>query len=522
MLTQSINGFQAEAHALKREIALQCFASTEVCCKTLFPKRFEYPFSKAHKQVFAALDDPSIKRLCIAAWRGFGKSSILQLGYPAKRILSRNVKFIVPTSCTSTQALRQSENLKRELTSNPAILDIFGSMKSTDLFSQEMWMANNPHRNCAGTLVFPRGMGQQVRGIIHEDSRPDLIIVDDLEDKESVLSEEQRFKRKDYFFTDLLGSVDLSNPDTRILYIGTVMHEDSLLKNLLDDPGWTSMRFEICDDDLVSNWPERHTNDDIRFIYEAYERQGLLDQFYMEYRNLTSSGQMKPFTEDCFKYFDTVSPNAFHVVLVDPAKTTNQDSCDTAIVGVGIDTITSRIFVEDIIADRFHPDQMYAAACDMARRIGARYIGVEETGLNEFVSWPFRNYITMNKAHLQYVPLKARRGPSQYVPTGSKANGKDARISASLVPMYRQGLIYHKKEHPQTKRLESQLLGFPRIGEKDIIDALSYVSWFMSMGEQYMMGAEEVVENNLAMLQQEDKALAEMYGCSGFNRNWRF
>ena len=510
-----------ETKDYKKEIAQRCFESTEVCCKTLFPKRFEYPFSKAHKEVFKALDDPSIKRLCIAAWRGFGKSSILQLGYPAKRILSRDVKFVVPTSCTSTQALRQSENLKRELTSNPAVLDIFGSMRSKDLFSQEMWMANNPHTGCSGTLVFPRGMGQQVRGIIHEDSRPDLIIIDDLEDKESVLSEEQRFKRKDYFFTDLLGSIDLSNPNTRILYIGTVMHEDSLLKNLLDDPGWTSMRYEICDDDLVSNWPERHSDEDIKFIHDSYERQGLLDQFFMEYRNLTSSGQMKPFTEDCFKYYDEVSPNAFHVVLVDPAKTTNRDSCDTAIVGVGIDTVTSRIFVEDVIADRLHPDETYVAACDMADRLGARYVGVEETGLNEYVSWPFKNYIQMHRRNLQYVPLKARRGPSQYVPVGSKVKGKDARISAALVPMYRQGLVYHNKNHPMMQTLENQLLGFPRVSGKDIIDALSYVSWFMAEGEQYMLGSGEVVENNLSALKQEDKALEKLYGCS-FDENWRF
>ena len=508
-------------HAFKRDIAAKCFSSTEVCCKTLFPRRFEFPFSDSHRRVFAALDDPSIKRLCVGAWRGFGKSSIVQLGYPAKRILSRNVKFIVPTSCTSTQALRQSENLKRELTANTAILDIFGSMKSAEMFSQEMWMANNPFSGCSGTLVFPRGMGQQVRGIIHEDSRPDLIIVDDLEDKESVMSEEQRFKRKDYFFTDLLGSIDLSNPDTRIIYIGTVMHEDALLKNLMDDPGWTSMRFEICDDELVSNWPERHSNEDIKFIHDSYERQGLLDQFFMEYRNLTSSGKMRPFTEECFKYYEDVSENAFFVVLVDPAKTTNQDSCDTAIVGVGIDTITNRIFVVDVIADRFHPDQMYEAACDMADRIGARYVGVEETGLNEYVSWPFKNFIKMNRRNLQYVPLKARKGPSQYVPTGSKTKGKDARISAALVPMYRQGLVYHKKDHPMTKRLEHQLLGFPRVGEKDIIDALSYVSWFMAEGEQYMMGANEVVENNFDVMKREDEALNALYSTS-FKSNWRF
>ena len=146
----------------------QCFLSTKVSAKILFPDRFYLPFSSLHDTIFKILDDDSIQLALIIAPRGFGKTSSVNLAYPAKKILFQEKKFIVPISCTATQATMQGENLKRELLSNRLITSLFGPMKS-DTFSKEMWVTST------GTAVMPRGAGQQVRGILYKDNRPDLI-----------------------------------------------------------------------------------------------------------------------------------------------------------------------------------------------------------------------------------------------------------------------------------------------------------------------------------------------------------
>ena len=117
----------------------QCFLSTKVTAKIVFPDRFYLPFSSLHDKIFEILDKDEIdgkstQKSLIIAPRGFGKTSTVNLAFPAKKILFQEKKFIVPISCTATQATMQGENLKRELMSNRFITGLFGPMKS-DTFS---------------------------------------------------------------------------------------------------------------------------------------------------------------------------------------------------------------------------------------------------------------------------------------------------------------------------------------------------------------------------------------------------
>ena len=508
---------------IKLEIAKRCIASTAVMCKTIFKERFEYEWSDAHKEVCQLLDDDSIKFLAIAAWRGFGKSSLVHTGYTARRIAARDKRYIVPVSATSKLAMAHSENLKRELIRNPAFVEIFGSMRTTESFSKEEWIANNPTPSCpGGTMILPRGCGQQVRGILYDGHRPDLIIVDDLEDRESVMSSEQRLKTKEFFLQDLMGCLDRSRKDYRVIVIGTILHEDSLLSMLLKDPQWTSVRYELCDDEYVSRWPQRFSNEDIKNLYDSFESVGLEDAFYMEYRNLPQSTKNRPIQREHFNYYDSlddIPEHATKVVMVDPAKTTGDSACDTAIVVGAADVVTNRVFVVDLFSDKIHPDQMYEHAYRMCLRYRTPFLAVEVTGLNEHVVWPLQNFLRQQRTPIQLIQLKARKGPSQYVPHGSTNYGKDARIGASLVPLYRQGLVYHPKSHPLLARFEQQLEDFPRSGDKDMIDAFSYITQFLQGGEMFMRGRDRESEMDAAdwddMLKMsaksEDAALERLY-----------
>ena len=84
------------------EILVNCCASTRVTAHTLFPDRFYLPFAPIHNPIFAILDDDTIDKAVITAPRGLGKTSIINLAYPAKKILFREKKFIVPISNSST------------------------------------------------------------------------------------------------------------------------------------------------------------------------------------------------------------------------------------------------------------------------------------------------------------------------------------------------------------------------------------------------------------------------------------
>jgi len=475
-MSEEILGLSRESIKL---ILSQCYLSTKVTAKILFPDRFYLPFSSLHDTIFDVLDDDSIQQVVIVAPRGFGKTSTVNLAYPAKKILFQEKNFIVPISCTATQATMQGENLKRELLSNHVISTLFGPMKS-DTFSKEMWVTSS------GTAVLPRGAGQQVRGILYQNSRPDLIIIDDLEDAESVRNAEQRAKTKAWFFEDVLNSVNRASKNWKIVVIGTLLHEDSLLANLLGDPAWKSVHLSICDDNFKSNWPDFMNDEQIANLVDQYRRMGLLDSFYREYMGVPISKETAQFKPEMFRYFHETDKDFMEVknkleniVIIDPAKTATSTSDDTAIVGVSIDVTTPRIYVRDIVRGKLHPDQQYNACFDMADRIKAKVIGVEVTSLNEFITYPLKTEMLRQKRFYDIVELKAR-------------GDKMSRIAA-LIPFYRMGFVFHNEAC--CKVLESQLLAYPRSKYDDVMDALAYIVEMLELGERYF--SPEIDQNDI-------------------------
>lgn len=473
-----------------KEIMQKCYLDQKFFNQTMMPDRFFRSFSSLHDQIYAALEGP-YQKVAIAAPRGFGKSTTVNVALPAKRILFRENKFIVPISCTAKQAIFQAEDLKQELLTNLSIKQFFGSMKAEtrdDYFSKETWVTST------GTMVLPRGSGQQVRGLRYKSHRPDLIIVDDLEDSEEVLNEENRKKQKEWFHSDVVNAVDRGSDDWKILVIGTILHEDALLEGLLNDDDWYSIRLELCDDNYRSNWPDFLDDNGVRALADSYRSKGMLDTFYREYRNIPISKEDAIFKQEHFRYFDETSAdfqkiakNLEHIILVDPAKTVKMHSADSAIVCIGLDVKSSAVYVRDIVAGKLYPDQLYNETLQMAARHRARAIGLEVTSLNEFITFPFKNEMVRTGKVYPLIELHAR--------------GKKEERIASMVPFYRNGFVFHNEKN--CDQMEEQLLTFPRCKRFDIIDALAYFVEMLDVGHRYFEG-EDDIEEELQELEQEE------------------
>ncbi len=443
----------------------RCYASTKTTAELLFPDRITRKFRSVHDQLFDLMDDPTKQKVCIAAPRGFGKTTLNTIVQPAKKIMFQEKKFIVPVSATSASALMQGENLKQELLSNVQLNQLFGPMKS-NVFSKEQWITQN------GVMVMPRGAGQQVRGILFGRQRPDLIIVDDLENSENVESEEQRQKLKQWFFSDLCNCVDRSSKDWKIVVIGTVLHEDALLVNLLDDPEWHSVTLEVCDDEFNAHFPDFMTSAECKALYESYKKQGLADSFFREYRNIPISTLDATFKPEFFKYYEESDLDFSKIrscVIVDPAKTATMQSADSACVCWGVDKESHKMYFRESNNGKWYPDQLYDRMFEMLVRTKSDILAVEVTSLNEFIVQPIKNEMRKRGLFPQFIELKAR--------------DKKANRVAALSPFYRQGYVYHNKN--VSTALESQLLTFPRSKMWDVMDAAAYIVEVMELEGDY-------------------------------------
>jgi len=459
------------------EYLATCHADTAFFAKAFFPEVFHRPWSKLHLGLCNILDDDSLQKVAIAAPRGFGKTSLFNLAFPAKRILFQDSRHIIPVSATADAAVEQADDLKDELVTNPLIRTLFGDLKAQerkDPFGQKEWVTSN------GVKVRPRGAQQQIRGRKYRSQRPDLFIVDDLEDDEAVESSDQRKKLAKWFFSALVNSVDRGSHNWRIIVIGTILHEDSLLNNLLQDPSWYSVRFELCDDAYKSNWPEYMSDEQVAALANEYRQSGLLRLFYMEHRNIPIALEDQGFKEEYFQPYKE-SPDFWAeyrpaeletVVLSDPAKTMEEGSCNTALAVITVNRRTEELYIRDIVSDKFDPHSHINEMFDLAERYNAMVLAPEVTGLNEYLMWPIRNEMIRRKSHYHIVevkPREAKRGP---------------RRSGGLIPLYRNKKIYHNEA--VCGKLEKCLMQWPRPESWDEIDAVSSIIFALEDGKRFL------------------------------------
>ncbi len=443
-----------------------CAFSTEAFGKVFMPNAFSRPFNRMRREIIEVLDTTGIPKKAIIAPRGIGKSTIVR-AYMARRILYREKHFIPYISASSPLAMQRCEDLKKTLTQNSMVRKVFGPMTSKTWkndFSKEQWVVKAVDDEF-GTMVIPRGRGQQIRGSLYDSFRPDLVIIDDLEKKEELRNESICDATVKWFSSDVRYCIDVERDDWEFITTGTYLGDNAFIVYLMDDPSWISVNISLCTDDFTSRDEQYMSTEKIRDMVKEHERLHTLAEFCREMMGKSMPEGEGKFREEYFKEYDPTDQNLFlgsgivAYVIVDPAKSEGIHSDDTAIIGLSVNYMTGELFFRDIIHGKLLPDEMYKQAVDMAIRLGAREIGVEITSLENFIREPFNAYLRRNAPHMELISLKAR------------GRSKNDRIE-SLLPYCREGLV---KINPNSCRvLKMQLMQFPNSKKKDVSDAAAY------------------------------------------------
>ena len=462
------------------KILVDCKLSTKEFARTFLPRYFSRDFTPLHDQIFRVLDDDKLKKVLILAPRGIGKTTIVNLAFTLKRMLFRESRYIISLGASSDTAIEQTENLKTELMENERIRAVFGKMFVGRVSKEEFIVGEGE----TAVKVLPRGAGQKVRGRRYRNFRPDLIVVDDLENDKNVLSEKQRFDVKAWFFSSLTNLVDIYGGNWRIVVVGTILNEDSLLSNLAELPDWTVVRLAICDENLHSYIPTWLTDEQVYSMYEELKRAGEEDKFYMEFMNTVCSGVDGTFTKDMFRYYVEEeierATSTETVILSDPARTKNGRSCETAILAVTMNYDNGGIYIRRVVTGRLSPAEHIDYVLDLADRYKASLIAPEITGLEEYLMYP-----------LQSEQLR-RYGRHKYEVFGVRPIHSKEDRAKSLLPMFRRGDIYFNKR--DCLPLELALLSYPHCGKWDALDCLSNLLQVLDEGSRFMWDEDKVID----------------------------
>lgn len=431
-----------------KEAILRSLASNpRLAHSFLFAHRHPSPTPPFHLELIDLWHSPTLKAL-IMAFRGAAKSTLSEECILIDALFAR-FKYGLILGNSETRAVERLTAIKHELEFNEKIRAIFGDQVGSTWQEKAIVLKN-------GTAIHAYGRGQSLRGAKYLDARPDIAFVDDLEDDESVLTEEQRAKTLNWFVSVLMPAMD---PSYKMRVAGTPLDPESLLMQLMRAPDWTSKVFPIrylsSDGALTSAWPERFPLNLISQKEAEYTSLGVSQKFAQEYLCEATDPAARTFNASMFKV-DTTLRRTWQptYVFYDPARTTNKTSAMTG--KVVWSWVNSRLIIWEASGHMWKPDEILEDMFKVDTQYSPVEIGVEKDGLEEFLMQPLRQAQVV-RGHL--IPVEAYKAPK----------GKIDFIK-SLQPFFKAGEVVMAQECPD---LTQQLLSFPT-GKIDVPNALAY------------------------------------------------
>jgi predicted phage terminase large subunit-like protein len=189
----------------------------------------KYPTAQFQQEMFALTERNDLQNIVVVAFRGSAKSTIMTLSYPIWAILGKQQKkFVIILGQTQAKARQHLINLKREFENNELLRSDLGPFEEQD----DEWGSYSLVLPKYGARISAASADQSIRGLRHDAHRPDLIICDDVEDLTSVRTREGRDKIHNWLTGDVIPAGD---KDTKLIVIGNLLHEDSLLMRLKDN-----------------------------------------------------------------------------------------------------------------------------------------------------------------------------------------------------------------------------------------------------------------------------------------------
>jgi predicted phage terminase large subunit-like protein len=239
----------------------------------------KYPTAPFHREIFRITEDNSILDTVIVSFRGSAKSTIMTLSYPLWAMVGRlQKKCIVVASLTQNQSKTLLYQMKQELETNELFIEDFGPFVDQN----DGWRADSLVIGQYDTRILAISANESIRGIRHGPNRPDLIICDDVEDLNSVKTQEGRDKTFQWFTGEL---IPMGDKNTKVVVIGNLLHEDSLVMRLREESLHQQTKrlvrlYPLLDEENKIAWPGKYPT--IASVYEERAKVGNI-AFQREY-----------------------------------------------------------------------------------------------------------------------------------------------------------------------------------------------------------------------------------------------
>jgi predicted phage terminase large subunit-like protein len=423
-------------------------------------------------------------QVAVAAPRRHAKTTAVTQTCALAAVLFRERKYVVIVSDTISQAIQFLGDIKSELASNEQLRSLF-KIKAFTKETEDDFICM-----CEDGYTFriaAKGAEQKLRGIKWDNKRPDLIICDDLENDEIVMNKERRAKFKRWFYAALLPCMSHKG---KIMYVGTILHHDSLLESLMPkrhekytvvEPlktystrpkvSWKAVKYRAHTPDFNEIlWPEQYNRQWFIDKRQEYIDQGLPDVYSQEFLNVPLDESIAYFKRSDFRDFTDEDrallrtpdwKKRFNFYIGTDLAVSTEEASDFSVFVIAGMAETGYLYIVDVIRERMDSQEIVEMLLKLQKVYSPIAISMEKGQIEKAVGPFLRQRMLETGVFPNILPMT----PSTDKPT--RARSIQARM--------RTGAVRFDKEADWYFELEDEGVIFPRGKHDDQIDALAYV-----------------------------------------------
>ena len=436
--------------ALERELCKEdlSFLVTEV----LDPEYYKELLNDFHFEMMQFAENSSKRKLLLVP-RGHFKSSLVTIPIVIQTLLKNPNARILITNATLDNAQDFLRSVKGYMEGNEKLKHLFGEFKSDKWNEGEIIIRQRNKLQIKEASVMASSVDKSIVS-----KHFDLIIGDDLVNRESINTREQLVKTQIYYkdLLDLIQHEGKTQEAGTVIIIGTRWHYDDLYQHIIDNENFDTF-FRTCWNDkkepIFPNAFSKKSLESLRKSKGSYE-------FSAQYLNSPIDDEHATFKESWLNnFFEKLPEGTYNYYLtLDTAGGGEGKNADSNGWILNAVDINGNWYILECIADKANPTEIVDRLFSFHSRYPTLTIGIERTMYSVAFRPQLEAEMRKRGIFLNIVELKAA------------GTNKEARIK-SLVPRFERKTIFLKQEYED---LRTELLRFPKSRHDDLSDSLAY------------------------------------------------
>lgn len=448
-------------------------------------------------------------QVAIAAPRAHAKSTAITHTATLASLLFRDRQYCLIVSDTITQAEQFVQDIYSELLNNEELRSLFKIVSfPKDSVGDFICRLEDGHE----FRVTAKGAEQKMRGLKWDNRRPDLIVIDDLENDEIVLNKERREKFKRWFYGALL---PCRSRFGIVRYVGTILHNDALLENLMpkrqskwfaESPlkqwltkrkgDWVAVKYKAHNETFEEIlWPQNYDKDFFVTKRQGFIDQGLPDVYAQEYLNYPldetlsyfKRSDMVDFTDEDHANFEKDGwKKRYNIYIGTDLAVTEKETSDYSVFVVGAMNEDGMLYVVNVIRERMDSQEIVETLLSLQRRYDPLCISMEKGQIEKAIGPFLRQRMFEAGTFLNLLPL-------------APSSDKKARAQSIRARM-RMGGVRFPKDADWFYTFEDEAILFGRGKHDDQVDALAYLGLIL----------DQMVEGRTEKDLEDDEYAAEL------------